>query len=91
MELAIEASHQTGRRRIDDALRIERATFAAKLRASRAVLGISQEQLARTIGLTQKSIHRIEQGAVQPKMRTVLTIQKFWGDSGIAFENSLLL
>ncbi|MBX9827290.1 MAG: helix-turn-helix transcriptional regulator [Xanthobacteraceae bacterium] len=72
---------------LDDVLRLERAAFAAKTRAARAVLGLSQGQFARHIGLTQKSVHRIEQGAVQPKRRTVLKIQGFWTERGISFEN----
>jgi DNA-binding XRE family transcriptional regulator len=71
---------------LDRALRVERAAFATKLRAARAVLGLSQDQFAHRVGLTQKSVHRIEQGAVQPKLRTVLTIERFWSDQGISFE-----
>ena len=66
---------------------IERAVFAAKVRAARAVLGLSQDQFALKIGLTQKSVHRIEHGDVQPKVRTILMIEQFWGRQGIAFEN----
>jgi hypothetical protein len=36
--------------------------------------------------LTQKSVHRIEQGSVEPKLRTIATIEQFWRDSGLAFE-----
>ncbi len=72
---------------VDRALRIERAAFGAKVRAARAVLGLSQDEFGRQIGLTQKSVHRIEQGAVEPKMRTVLTIERFWAENGIGFED----
>jgi len=72
---------------LESVLRQERSTFAIKVRVARAILGISQEQLARQIGLTQKSVHRIEQGSVEPKMRTVIAIQQFWADHGIAFED----
>jgi transcriptional regulator with XRE-family HTH domain len=75
------------RLQIDNTLRLERAAFGAKVRASRAILGLSQDQLAARLGLTQKSVHRIEQGAVEPKVRTIYTIQQFWLDNGIAFEN----
>jgi DNA-binding XRE family transcriptional regulator len=68
-------------------LRLERTAFAAKVRVARAILGISQDHLARQIGLTQKSVHRIEQGNVEPKLRTVIAIQKFWADNGISFED----
>jgi DNA-binding XRE family transcriptional regulator len=49
-------------------------------------LGLSQDQFARRIGLTQKSVHRIEQGNVEPKLQTLLKIQRFWSEQGIAFE-----
>jgi DNA-binding XRE family transcriptional regulator len=91
MELLIETTREavsdTPRLELDRTLRVERAAFAAKLRAARAVLGLSQDQLAQRIGLTQKSVHRIEQGMVQPKLRTILTIERFWSRQGIAFEN----
>jgi DNA-binding XRE family transcriptional regulator len=74
--------------RFDRELRIERAAFAAKVRLARAVLAMSQEEFAGQVGLTQKSIHRIEQGAVEPKLRTMLTIERFWSDRGISFEDA---
>ena len=85
MDVAIETM-PTPRFDLEQQLRVERAAFAAKVRAARAVLGLSQEQFAGHIGLTQKSVHRIEQGAVQPKRQTVLKIQRFWFDRGISFE-----
>jgi DNA-binding XRE family transcriptional regulator len=87
MDLAIEIMHSKPRLDLEQELRVERAAFAAKVRAARAVLGLSQDQFARRIGLTQKSIHRIEQGIVQPKRQTVLKIQRFWFERGISFEN----
>jgi DNA-binding XRE family transcriptional regulator len=86
MSLAIEPAHFSRSFALDHTLRVERAAFATKLRAARAVLGLSQHEFAHQIGLTQKSVHRIEQGAVQPKLRTILTIERFWQDQGIAFE-----
>jgi len=87
MDLAIEIMHSKPRFDLEQQLRVERAAFAAKVRAARAVLGMSQDQFARRIGLTQKSIHRIEQGIVQPKRQTVLKIQRCWLEKGISFEN----
>jgi DNA-binding XRE family transcriptional regulator len=87
MDVAIETMHTKPRFDLEHELRVERAAFAAKVRAARAVLGLSQDQFARNIGLTQKSIHRIEQGIVQPKRQTVLKMQRFWSDQGISFEN----
>lgn len=88
MELAIEANRDRDAAiQFDRALRVERAAFAAKVRAARAVLGLSQDEFARQIGLTQKSVHRIEQGAVEPKMRTIMKIEQFWVRQGICFEH----
>ena len=69
-------------------MHVERLAFAAKLRAARAVLGLSQEQLgAPRPVLTQRSVHQIEQADVQPKIRTILLIERFLASRGIAFEN----
>jgi DNA-binding XRE family transcriptional regulator len=87
MHLSIATAHIGHGFEIDRVMRVERAAFAAKLRASRAVLGLSQDQFAQQIGLTQKSVHRLEQGAVQPKLRTIVKIQRFWLDQGISFED----
>jgi DNA-binding XRE family transcriptional regulator len=87
MELAIETPHGNEAFHLDDIMRVERLAFAAKLRAARAVLGLSQDQLAVQIGLTQRSVHRIEQGEVQPKVRTIVMIERFLTAQGIAFEN----
>jgi len=82
-----EALHQARISHLDRLMRLERAAFAAKLRAARAVLGISQDELAHHVGLTQKSIHRIENGDVQPKARTIRIIEQFWDQRGISFED----
>ncbi len=72
---------------VNNALQLERLAFGAKARAARAVLGLSQTEFASRIGLTQKSVHRIEQGAVEPKLRTRRMIEQFWQDSGIGFDD----
>ena len=63
------------------------AILVPKVSTARAVLGLSQDQLAVQIGLTQRSVHRIEQGEVQPKVRTIVMIERFLTAQGIAFEN----
>ena len=73
--------------RMKEALRSERASFGAKVRVSRAVLNLTQDELAHRIGLTQKSVHRIEQGLVEPKVRTVLAVEQFWRDSSLEFQD----
>lgn len=80
------AAHEI-KRRFQHALALERAAFAAKVRLARAVLGLSQAQFAGRIGLTQKSVHRIEQESVEPKLRTVGAIEQFWIDNGLHFED----
>ena len=87
MQLAIETGQRTASLQLDRLMHVERVMFAAKVRAARAVLGLSQDQFAKEVGLTQKSVHRIEQGEVQPKLRTILMIEQFWSAQGISFEN----
>jgi DNA-binding XRE family transcriptional regulator len=72
---------------VSSALRLERAAFGAKVRAARAVLGLSQDEFAERVGLTQKSVHRIEHGMVEPKLSTIITIEKFWARSAVVFED----
>lgn len=64
---------------------IERQVFAAKLRIARAVLGWTQSDLGRHIHLTQRSIHRLENGHCEPKYATVLAFHRFCRDFGILF------
>jgi DNA-binding XRE family transcriptional regulator len=87
MQLAAEAGHQTAALQLDHLMHVERVMFAAKARTARAVLGLSQDQFAKQVGLTQKSVHRIERGEVQPKLRTILMIEQFWSARGVSFEN----
>jgi DNA-binding XRE family transcriptional regulator len=72
---------------VSDALRMERSAFGAKVRSARAVLGLSQDELGQQVGLTQRSVHRIEQGLVEPRMRTILTIEQFLRARDIFFED----
>ena len=52
-------------------LGLERQAFAAKIRPTRAVLGWSQTELAQHVGLTQRAIHKLEQGGTEPRRGTV--------------------
>ena len=74
--------------RVNESLRLERASFGAKVRAARAILALSQCEFALQVGLTQKSVHRIEQGLVEPKLRTIANIEQYWRHNGITFEDS---
>jgi predicted transcriptional regulator len=60
--------------------------FAAKVRGARAVLGWSQTQLAKKVGITQPTIHRVEQGSGDLKRSTALAIEEVLAKAGIAFE-----
>jgi DNA-binding XRE family transcriptional regulator len=73
--------------RMKEVLRSEQASFGAKVRVSRAVLNLTQHELAARVGLTQKSVHRIEQGLVEPKVRTILALEQFWRDSSLEFQD----
>lgn len=72
---------------MDMPLRAARMTFAAKVRAARAVLGLKQSELAKRAGLTQKSIHRIEQGADYPRRSTIIALEQVLKAEGIEFED----
>jgi DNA-binding XRE family transcriptional regulator len=48
-------------------VQIERQPFAAKVRLASAVLGWSQTELGRRIGLTQRAIHKLERGETEPR------------------------
>ena len=70
-----------------EVIRLERLAFAAKLRMARAVLGCSQSELAAVVGLTQRSVHKLEQGETEPRRATVHAIEQYWRDHGIDFED----
>jgi transcriptional regulator with XRE-family HTH domain len=66
---------------------IERLAFAAKLRVSRAVLGWSQTELGRRAGLSQRAVHKIEQGETEPRPTTLSAIEEIWRDEDVEFED----
>ena len=68
-------------------IRLERLAFAAKLRTSRAVLGWSQSELGFRVGLSQRAVHKIEQGDTEPRRVTVRAIEQIWRDESIEFED----
>lgn len=69
------------------ALRLEGAVLGSKVRASRAILGWSQAEFAMRVGLTQKSVHQIEQALVEPRWRTVKAIEDLWRSVGLSFDD----
>ena len=54
---------------------------------ARAILGWSQSDLALRVGLTQRAIHKLEQGETEPRRATVRGIEAAWRDEGIEFED----
>ena len=65
----------------------ERKVFAAKLRTARAILGWTQSDLAARVHLTQRSIHRLEQGQSEPKHATVRAFERLWQETGVIFKD----
>jgi transcriptional regulator with XRE-family HTH domain len=51
------------------------------------VLGWSQSELALRVGLTQRAIHKLEQGDTEPRRATVRAIVEVWREQGIEFED----
>ncbi|HEX5211186.1 MAG TPA: helix-turn-helix transcriptional regulator [Pseudolabrys sp.] len=76
-----------GSRDLLEVIRLERRAFAAKIRMVRAVLGWSQSEFGFRVGLTQRAIHKIEQGDTEPRRTTVRMIEEVWREEGIEFED----
>jgi len=69
-----------------EAIARRRDQFAAKVRGARAILGWSQKELAEKVGLTQKSVYRIEQGSVDVRHSTAALLEDAFVGEGIHFE-----
>jgi len=65
----------------------ERVVFAAKIRLARAVLGWSQTELGKRIGLTQRAIHKLEQGETEPRRKTANALEEIWRTQKIEFSD----
>jgi DNA-binding XRE family transcriptional regulator len=76
-----------GSRDLVELVRLERRAFAAKIRLARAVLGWSQSELGFRVGLTQRAIHKLEQGETEPRRTTARAIEEIWREQGIEFED----
>lgn len=68
-------------------IRLERRAFAAKIRVARAVLGWSQSEFGLHVGLTQRAVHKLEQGETEPRRATVRAIEEVWREQAIEFED----
>ncbi|HET7805138.1 MAG TPA: helix-turn-helix transcriptional regulator [Pseudolabrys sp.] len=67
--------------------RLERHAFAARIRLARAVLGWSQSELGFRIGMTQRAIHKLEQGETEPRRTTMRALEEVWREHSIEFED----
>lgn len=67
--------------------KLERHAFAAKIRVARAVLGWSQSELGFRIGMTQRAIHKLEQGETEPRRTTIRALEEIWREHHIEFED----
>jgi DNA-binding XRE family transcriptional regulator len=72
---------------VREACRLERHAFAAKIRLARAVLGWSQSELGARVGLSQRTIHKLEQGETEPRRTTVRAMEFIWREQGLQFED----
>ncbi len=68
-------------------VRLEHRCFAAKIRAARAILGWSQSEFGQHVGITQRAIHKLEQGETEPRRATSRAIEVLWQAQGIDFED----
>lgn len=64
---------------------INDSTAPAKIRAGRALLGISQGDLATQCGLTRTTVTRLEQDCTKATQETMDVLSKFFENSGIQF------
>jgi transcriptional regulator with XRE-family HTH domain len=74
-------------RDLGELCRLERYAFAAKIRLARAVLGWSQSELGLRVGLTQRAIHKLEQGETEPRRATMRAVEFIWREQNIEFED----
>jgi transcriptional regulator with XRE-family HTH domain len=66
---------------------IRRLELATRIRTGRAALGWTQSEFAAHLGATARSIHRLEQGLVDPRHSTVMTIYEVFTRHGLVFED----
>ena len=83
--VAIQLNAQS--RGLGEVVRRGRQAFAAKVRLVRAVLGWSQTELGRRVGLTQRAIHKLEQGETEPRRTTVRALEAIWREQSLEFED----
>jgi transcriptional regulator with XRE-family HTH domain len=65
----------------------DRLLVATTVRMARAALGWSQAELGRFLGMSQRAIHRIEQGHSEPRRTTLLAIESLLRKAGFKIED----
>ncbi|MGC1236188.1 MAG: helix-turn-helix transcriptional regulator [Xanthobacteraceae bacterium] len=65
----------------------DRLLVATTVRMARAALGWSQAEFGRFLGMSQRAIHRIEQGHSEPRRRTLLAIESLLRKAGFKIED----
>jgi transcriptional regulator with XRE-family HTH domain len=65
----------------------DRLVVATTVRMARAALGWSQVEFGRRLGMTQRSVHRIEQGHSEPRLTTLLAIEHLLRRAGLGIEH----
>jgi transcriptional regulator with XRE-family HTH domain len=65
----------------------DRLMIAMSVRMARAALGWSQTELGRLLGMSQRAIHRIEQGHSAPRRTTLLAIEGLLAKAGLKIED----
>ncbi len=56
-----------------------------QIRAARALLNLSQDELAEASGLARQSIKNIERGVTDPRLSTAMTIKTTLEKAGVQF------
>ena len=64
----------------------DRLLVATTVRMARAALGWSQAEFGRFLGMSQRAIHRIEQGHSEPRRTTLLAIESLLRKAGFKIE-----
>lgn len=58
---------------------------ARQIRAARALLGWSQQELADKAIVSTNAVTRLERGEVDPRVSTIMAVQKALSEAGVEF------
>ncbi len=82
----IPVGRESDRRHRDEEQR-DRLLVATAVRMARTALGWSQAEFGRFLGMSQRAIHRIEQGHSEPRRTTLLAIESLLRKAGLKIED----